>query len=228
MLLTKLLGLRLLNKEWKWKGDSALEKVRITHTALDTLPIETFPSPVSMIVGPGSWRPLREMWLGAKDVIVDNIRGIYEQAEDAQGKLNQRVFDNIKGMSERATDANNAFMDTFLPMWKEEEEGILHKKKALRRRQLRRQQEGKNRNASSKKSPTRKKNIKLRHNLRDKRLRHNQPDFFSETMDTYMKQREELADQVRKVSQVDRNVKKITDDIKRVGTRRWRMGKIAK
>ena len=72
---------------------------------------------------------------------------------------------------------------------------------------------------------SKKKKSKLRQNLRNKRLRHHQPDFFSETMNTYMRNREEHADEVRKVSQGDRNVKKFTDEIKRVGTRSWRMGK---
>ena len=153
-----------------------------------------------------------EKVFGTMNSLGSLAKGVMNRAVSMPGDINDVVMDNVMPLVDSLADtiSNDADIETYA-------------KGEIRKRKLRTQgrygRPGLTRRYPEKRRVRRRKRVRNETSLQgvDDRLRNHKINFFSETMEKYLKHREMLAEGAMKVGQVDKFVSSLAKKIKNVG-----------
>ena len=165
-------------------------------------------SPTTIILSPATF----EKVFGTMNSLGSLAKGVMNRAVSIPSDVNDVVMDNVMPLVDSLADtiSNDADIEHYA-------------KGEIRKRKLRTQ--GRYERPQSTRRYPEKRRVRRRKRIRkenpqedvDDRLRNHKIDFFSETMEKYLKHREMLAEGAMKVGQVDEFVSSLAEKIKKVG-----------
>ena len=171
--------------------------------------INKYFSPTTITLSPATF----EKVFGTMNSLGSLAKGVMNRAVSIPSDVNDVVMDNVMPLVDSLADtiSNDADIEHYA-------------KGEIRKRKLRTQ--GRYERPHSTRRYPEKRRVRRRKRIRkekpgkedvDDRLRNHKIDFFSETMEKYLKHREMLAEGAMKVGQVDEFVSSLAEKIKKVG-----------
>ena len=172
--------------------------------------IDKYQSPTTIILSPATF----EKVFGTMNSLGSLAKGVMNRAVSIPSDINDVVMDNVMPLVDSLADTISNDADITQPYYAKGE---------IRKRKLRTQ--GRNEKPRLTQRYPEKRRVRRRKRIRkenpqeevDDRLRNHKIDFFSETMEKYLKHRKMLAEGAMKVGQVDKFVSSLAEEIKKVG-----------